>query len=63
VKIPQGFSSRSKDHGNRFRAESILAGFVRFLKTVKNAHEIIDIVRNDPSVGGASFHARPGLCL
>src|ERR1700746_3253289 len=50
VKIPKGFFPQ-QDTGTVF-GEVDTRQDASFLKTVKMAHEIVDIVRNDPSVGG-----------
>src|SRR6202021_2401420 len=50
VKIPKGFFPQ-QDTGTVF-GEIDTRQDASFLKTVKMAHEIIDIVRDDPSVGG-----------
>jgi hydrophobe/amphiphile efflux-1 (HAE1) family protein len=50
VKIPKGFFPQ-QDTGTVF-GEIDTRQDASFLKTVKMAHEIVDIVRNDPSVGG-----------
>src|ERR1700738_1671491 len=50
VKIPKGFFPQ-QGTGTVF-GEIDTRQDASFLKTVKMAHEIIDIVRNDPSVGG-----------
>src|SRR5438105_2369086 len=50
VKIPKGFFPQ-QDTGTVF-GEIDIRQDASFLKTVKIAHEIVDIVRNDPSVGG-----------
>jgi hydrophobe/amphiphile efflux-1 (HAE1) family protein len=50
VKIPKGFFPQ-QDTGTVF-GEIDTRQDASFQKTVKVAHEIIDIVRNDPSVGG-----------
>src|SRR5271155_5665505 len=50
VKIPKGFFPQ-QDTGTVF-GEIDTRQDASFLKTVKMAHQIIDIVRNDPSVGG-----------
>src|ERR1700739_175851 len=50
VQIPKGFFPQ-QDTGTIF-GEIDTRQDASFLKTVKMAHEIVDIVRNDPSVGG-----------
>src|SRR6201988_3839372 len=50
VQIPKGFFPQ-QDTGTVF-GEIDTRQDASFLKTVKMAHEIVDIVRNDPSVGG-----------
>ena len=50
VKIPKGFFPQ-QDTGTVF-GEIDTRQDASFLKTVKMAHEIVDITRNDPSVGG-----------
>jgi hydrophobe/amphiphile efflux-1 (HAE1) family protein len=50
VKIPKGFFPQ-QDTGTVF-GEIDTRQDASFLKTVKMAHEIVDIIRNDPSVGG-----------
>src|SRR5271155_1723889 len=50
VKIPKGFFPQ-QDTGTVF-GEIDTRQDASFLKTVKMAHQIVDIIRNDPSVGG-----------
>jgi hydrophobe/amphiphile efflux-1 (HAE1) family protein len=50
VKIPKGFFPQ-QDTGTVF-GEVDTRQDASFLKTVKMAHEVVDIIRNDPSVGG-----------
>ncbi len=50
VQIPKGFFPQ-QDTGTVF-GEIDTRQDASFLKTVKMAHEIVDIIRNDPSVGG-----------
>src|SRR5271167_1008811 len=50
VKIPKGFFPQ-QDTGTVF-GEIDTRQDASFLKTVKMAHEVVDIIRNDPSVGG-----------